>query len=229
MPRLHPFLFLAALLAAAFAGTAHARHSHSSRSGAAAAGAATVVGHYDYYVMALSWSPTYCQTHPDEQDQCGHQGYGFVLHGLWPQYEKGGGPQHCASDDEPSRKTVAGALAFMPSKRLISHEWHAHGACTGLDPQHYFALADRAFAAVRVPPVLKAPRTDLQMRADDLRGALRNANPGLRDDMLSLHCSHGELVEVRICLDKDVAPRRCGKRMRTGCPVSAPFTIPASR
>ena len=91
------------------------------------------------------------------------------------------------------------------------------------------AFADRAFAAVRVPPVLKAPRTDLQMRADDLRGALRNANPALRDDMLSLHCSHGELVEVRICLDKDVAPRRCGKRMRTGCPVSAPFTIPASR
>ena len=69
---------------------------------------------------------------------------------------------------------------------------------------------------------------DRQATADELRGALKRANPALRDDMLSLHCSQGELVEVRVCLDKDLALRRCGKRMRTGCPVSAPFTIPAT-
>ena len=225
--RLRPALLLAGLAAACISGAAFARHhAHSTRQ---AANSPAPAGQYDYYVMALSWSPTFCRTHPDEDEQCGHKGYGFVLHGLWPQYEKGGGPEHCASDDEPGRKTVATALAFMPSRRLIEHEWHAHGACTGLGAAGYFDAADRAYASVQVPPELKAPQNDLQMRADDLRAALKRANPALQDDMLSLHCSQGELVEVRLCLDKNLAVRSCGKRMRTGCPVAAPFTIPATK
>jgi ribonuclease T2 len=214
----------AALLLAATCASALARHpshrKHADRDANVS---------YDYYVMALSWSPTFCQTHPDEDEQCGHKGYGFVLHGLWPQYEGGNGPQHCASETEPSRRTVAQALAFMPSRRLINHEWRTHGSCSGLDPAAYFRLADRAFASLQVPAELEAPRRDLRTTADGLRATLKRANPLLRDDMLSLHCSQGELVEVRFCLDKDLAPRRCGKRMRTGCPVSAPFTIPAAQ
>ena len=82
---------------------------------------------------------------------------------------------------------------------------------------------------MQVPPKWKAPARDLQMTAADGRGVLERANPQLRDDMLSLHCSQGELVEVRVCLDKDLGLRSCGKRMRTGCPVSAAFTIPATK
>jgi ribonuclease T2 len=226
MSRLRPVLILALLLAVGFAQEALARHSSRSHRGKAQEN--TAPGPYDYYVMALSWSPTFCQTHPDEDEQCNHKGYGFVLHGLWPQYEGGHGPENCTTDAEPDRKTIAQARAFMPSTRLINHEWKAHGACTGLDPAAYFGLADRAFASLQVPPELKAPQRDLEMRADDLRGALKRANPQLRDDMLSLHCSQGELVEVRVCLDKNLGLRGCGKRMRTGCPVSAPFSIPAS-
>ena len=182
---------------------------------------------HDYYVMALSWSPTFCQAHPEDEEQCGRKGYGFVLHGLWPQYERGGGPLDCNSRERPDARTVAEALAFMPSRRLIHHEWRAHGSCSGLAPREYFELADRAFASLQVPPPLKAPRQDLEWRADQLRRALLDANPGLRDDMLSLHCSQGDLVEVRICLDKDLDLRACGKRMRNGCPATRPFTIPA--
>jgi ribonuclease I len=43
---------------------------------------------------------------------------------------------------------------------------------------------------------------------------------------MTLHCSHGEFVELRVCLDKNLEPRACGGRTRTGCPVSTPFTIP---
>ena len=76
-------------------------------------------GVFDYYVMALSWSPSFCESHPDEEEQCGHKGYGFVLHGLWPQYDSGGGPQNCSTTDEVDKKTVEQALAFMPSRSLI--------------------------------------------------------------------------------------------------------------
>ena len=78
-------------------------------------------------------------------------------------------------------------------------------------------------------PELKAPKKELTMTSDQLRGALKRANPGLADNMMNLHCSKGELVEVRVCLDKDLSPRACGKRMRNACPARATFTIPASR
>jgi ribonuclease T2 len=221
-------VLLAAALLSAFCVAASARRPHAPKA-AKASSDAEQAGRYDSYVMALSWSPTFCRTHPDDEEQCGHEGYGFVLHGLWPQYDGGGGPQRCRTDETPDRRTVNAALAFMPSRRLIHHEWQAHGSCSGLAPAAYFELADRAYAAVQVPPELKAPQREQSMRAGDLRRALERANPGLADDMLSLHCSQGELVEVRVCLDKRLAMRSCGKRMRTGCPVSAPFTIPASR
>lgn len=217
MRRHFPFV-IAAAIATLFASAAAARHPRETQAGT-----------YDYYVMALSWSPTWCRTHPDEDDQCAHKGYGFVLHGLWPQYERGGGPERCSTREDPDRKTVARTLAFMPSRRLIRHEWRAHGACTGLDPDAYFELADHAFAAVRVPSRLAAPRDTLTMTADQLRAAFRGANPGLRDDMMSLHCSRGELVEVRVCLDKSLSPRDCGRGTRSRCPAKATFEIPSTR
>ncbi|HKE48062.1 MAG TPA: ribonuclease T2 [Rhodanobacteraceae bacterium] len=201
-------------------------HSHhTSHKGPAQSG---TVGEFDYYVMALSWSPTFCELHPDEDEQCGHKGFGFVLHGLWPQYEGGGGPERCTTDDEPDRKTVNTALAFMPSRRLITHEWVAHGACTGMDPSAYFSLADRAFAAVHVPAEFTAPHATLHVDAAHVRAAFKRANTGLTDEMMSLHCSRGELVEVRVCLSKELAPRECGKRMQSRCPASASFDMPAS-
>jgi ribonuclease I len=48
-------------------------------------------GHFDYYLLALSWSPSYCVVHPGDQHQCQGRGFGFVLHGLWPQSNAGGG------------------------------------------------------------------------------------------------------------------------------------------
>lgn len=217
---------LALLAADALQARNSSKSHHGGHKGPAQSG---TVGEFDYYVMALSWSPTFCELHPDEEEQCGHKGFGFVLHGLWPQFQNGGGPERCTTDDEPDRKTVAGALAFMPSRRLITHEWVAHGACTGMDPAGYFSLADRAFAAVRVPAEFSAPRETLHVDAARVRDAFKRANPGLADEMLSLHCSRGELVEVRVCLGKDLVPRACGKRTESRCPASASFDMPASK
>ena len=233
MSRLQTFLFCTLLALGAIHAASAKKHSSDPTAPPSTHKARTTAkgtaGEFDYYVMALSWSPTFCQTHPDEEEQCGRKGYGFVLHGLWPQYEAGDGPERCINDDEPDRKTVANALAFMPSRRLIGHEWQSHGACTGLKPDAYFELADHAFAAVQVPPALKAPREDVAISGDDLRTAFKSANPGLKDDMLNLHCSHGELVEVRFCMSKDTSLRSCGRRMRNACPATSKFTIPATR
>ena len=49
-------------------------------------------GQFDFYVLALSWSPSFCEAAGERgtppQQQCAARPYSFVVHGLWPQYEK---------------------------------------------------------------------------------------------------------------------------------------------
>ena len=184
---------------------------------------------FDYFLIALSWSPMYCEANPHDREQCGRRGYGFVLHGLWPQYERGGGPQQCATRDTPDRKTIADAMAFMPSRRLIEHEWRAHGSCTGLGAKAYFDLADRAYAALRVPPELVAGTHASRMTADDIGTAFVRANPGLRSDMFGVICRGADLAEVRVCVDTTLDFRECGRGVRTRCPRDATLRIPSVR
>jgi ribonuclease T2 len=185
-------------------------------------------GQFDYYLMALSWSPTYCETHPGETEQCGRKGYGFILHGLWPQYLSGMGPQHCPMTATPDARTVDRTLAFMPSRRLIEHEWETHGTCSGLTPTAYFDLADRAFASIHVPTELTAPSQSPQMSADQVTAAFIAANPGLTEQMLAVQCHAAELEEVRICLNFELRPQVCGKRVTTHC-RDGNLRIPARR
>ena len=184
---------------------------------------------FDYYVLSLSWSPSYCVTHSNDRDEC-NKGFGFVLHGLWPQYRNGRWPQHCHTDTAPDRATVERTLAFMPSRRLIEHEWQAHGACSGLDPASYFDLADRAFASVAVPEPLRAPHAPPTLSADGILAAFTAANPGLQRSMMAVVCRDGgDLSEVRLCLNKDsLAPQACGAGVRSGCRHGT-LTIPAVR
>src|SRR5579862_285274 len=92
---------------------------------------ASTPGRFDYYVLSLSWSPQHCAS-ADRQDdaQCGIRRYGFVLHGLWPQDERGY-PESCATT-MLSNSTVEKMLDIMPSPELVRHEWAKHGTCSGL-------------------------------------------------------------------------------------------------
>lgn len=184
---------------------------------------------FDYYLISLSWSPSYCETNPNDSDQCGHRGYGFILHGLWPQYDRGGGPQDCSGSDHPDRNTVSRTLAFMPSRRLIDHEWRTHGSCSGLAPDAYFDLADRAFAAVRIPPALASAGRPRPMTATDISAAFVAANPGMQSNMLAVSCRGDTLSEIRICVDGDLALRTCGQGVRSRCPGGKVLRIPLIR
>jgi ribonuclease T2 len=213
--------FLAVVLAMfATAAAARGHHEHHEQSGK----------RFDYYLMSLSWSPSYCEAHPQDTDQCVRKGFGFVLHGLWPQNHDGSWPQHCATGAEPDATTVERTLAFMPSRHLIEHEWQAHGSCSGLDPRTYFGLADRAFGRVNIPAALKTPASAPSMSADGIVDAFAAANRGLDERMMTVQCHDGnELTEVRICLDRDsLAPRACGGRVRNTCRKGA-LRIPSAR
>lgn len=175
-------------------------------------------GRFDYYVLALSWSPTYCADRGNSRNdqQCNPRGrpYAFVLHGLWPQYERGW-PNDCRSAD---RGWVPGPVAdrmldIMPSKKLIFHEYRKHGTCSGLGVDRYFGLARELYEKVKIPEKFVDLDDDrMTISAGELTRDFLAANPGLRQDMIAVQCGGpgNRLREVRICFDKAGAFRSCG-------------------
>jgi ribonuclease T2 len=177
-------------------------------------------GRFDYYVLTLSWSPTYCAEAGDQRRdaQCdGRSGrpYAFVLHGLWPQYEKGW-PQDCKSAD---RGWVPGPVAdrmldIMPSKRLVFHEYRKHGTCTGLGVDGYFELARKLHGKVKIPPRFVNLKDERHfVGVGELVKEFLVANPELKPDMMSVQCggAGNRLKEVRVCFTREGRFRTCGR------------------
>lgn len=196
-----------------------------------------VAGQFDYYVLVLSWSPTYCSDEGrDDDTQCNRRDggrYSFVLHGLWPQYESGY-PRNCRLQRRPfvPDPVINSMLDVMPSRGLVIHEYRAHGTCSGLDPVRYFAMAHRLYDGVTIPQRFQNPMESQITSAADVKRAFLQANPQFRPDMIAVVCggAGGMLREVRLCLTKEGSPRSCGQNetRRNLCTANQVF-VPPSR
>ncbi len=180
-------------------------------------------GEFDLYVLSLSWSPTYCRLKARGADeQCAGGSHRFVVHGLWPQYERGW-PQYCRSAlasprfDRLSERLIRDMMDIMPSKGLIRHQWQKHGMCSGLTPPEYFSTLRRANALIQKPEILLKTQQDQQIRADQVQAAFVKANPQLTRDMIFVSCTRAHLEEVRICFTRTLQPRRCPILGRDTC------------
>ncbi|WP_248308705.1 ribonuclease T2 [Bosea sp. 124] len=179
-------------------------------------------GDFDFYVLALSWSPGFCELDGDRdrnREQCADgAGLRFVVHGLWPQNERGY-PSDCGpAGRTPSRIALEQAKGLFPTESLARYEWRKHGTCSGAGPSDYFADVRRARDRIVIPPVLAKAERNQNWTAIDLERAFVAANPGLRTDMMSVACKRGVLQEVRICLSKDLRDfRMCQEVDRSGC------------
>lgn len=179
-----------------------------------AAGADTP-GKFDYYVLALSWSPSFCagDARAKKSRQCkGTRPYAFVLHGLWPQYENGW-PNHCDTGVKPwvPRQLINSMLDIMPARNLVIYEYKKHGTCSGLDPERYFETARRAFDAIKIPARYLRPRKPILVSPREIENDFLKINQSLTPDMISVACGRNKrLREVRICFTKNLELRACG-------------------
>lgn len=145
--------------------------------------------------------------------QCGpDRHFAFVLHGLWPQNEKGGWPEDC-STARVSEGIVDSMLTIMPSPKLVEHEWTKHGTCSGLEPQEYFDEASRAYLSIRIPARYEAPQRQITVDPDQLQQDFAAANPSIGPEGFVVLCSgNGRyLQEVRACLKTDLTGRACNR------------------
>jgi ribonuclease T2 len=178
-------------------------------------------GQFDFYVLALSWSPSFCKDSEDRgrqgNEQCRGRPYSFIVHGLWPQYERGF-PRSCeVPAPRLNRNIMTSMLDLMPAPRLIYHEWDQHGTCSGLGAQSYFDLVRKARETVKIPETYSAPDATITVTPDEVEEAFVKANPGLSRGAIAVTCGSTRLSEVRICMSKDLKFRDCGEVDRRAC------------
>ena len=185
-------------------------------------------GDFDYYVMALSWSANWCALEGDARSspQCDSDtGFGWILHGLWPQYERGF-PANCSTSMRPpSRGDTAAMADIMGTSGLAWHQWRKHGVCSGLASDDYFALSRLAYDKVTRPQVLRDLDRTITLPASLIEDAFVRENPSLGADQITITCKSGFIQEARICLTRELEFRDCGRDVRRDCSMnSAQFT-----
>ena len=180
-------------------------------------------GEFDYYVLSLSWSPNWCLREGNSRNspQCDEDAdFGWVLHGLWPQYERGW-PANCRSSFRPPSRSMTGDMAdIMGTSGLAWHQWNKHGTCSGLDPADYYALSREAFDGVTRPQVFRDLDHAVTLPASLIEEAFLRDNPDLSADGITITCKDGGIQEARICLTRDLTPRRCGTDVIRDCSMS---------
>lgn len=170
-------------------------------------------GDFDFYVLALSWSPTHCLGEADDASslQCGPKArpYAFVVHGLWPQYEHGW-PQYCQKPAPfVAEPVVRSMLDLMPARGLVLHQWRKHGTCSGLDSATYFEKTRLARSRVTIPEPYRQIDAYLTVTPAQVEQDFVAANPGLAPDMVSVQCKDRNLSEVRICMSRTFQYTAC--------------------
>ena len=176
---------------------------------------------FDFYVLALSWSPSYCQSKGSSADpqQCGtSKPYGFIVHGLWPQYEHGA-PTDCggAGSQTVDRAILQSIKDVMPSSGLARHEWGKHGTCSGLSQQDYFNALLAAKSRIFIPNAFSQLNAGRSVSPTEVETAFVRANPGMSTNGFAAACDGHYLTEVRICLTKSLLFRACDEVDRKSC------------
>ena len=180
-------------------------------------------GDFDYYVMSLSWNPNWCATEGDARGapECRNgAGLSFTLHGLWPQYE-GGYPSYCRTTErDPSRSESEAMADIMGGSGLAWYQWKKHGRCAGVPAKTYYNSMRKAYSAVKIPQVFPQINKQLKVPAEVIEGAFLEANPQLRREMVTITCRANRIQEVRICLTKELSPRKCGPDVIRDCTLT---------
>lgn len=181
-------------------------------------------GEFDFYVMALSWSPTFClsaaerrNSNRSQQTQCTGRPYSFVVHGLWPQYERGF-PNYCQRPaPRLPRNVMTSMLDLMPAPGLIYNEWDKHGTCSGMTSRGYFETVRKARAVIKIPDQYLNLSAPLMVKPAEVEAAFIKVNPGLSPSSISVTCDRNRLSEVRVCMSKELNFRACEEVNRRAC------------
>ncbi len=165
-------------------------------------------GHFDYYLLNLSWSPEFCSLH-DTNPQCASRP-GFIVHGLWPENNDGTWPAFCA--ERPGPAHPENNLDITPDASLLAHEWAKHGTCTTLSAERFFTLEHEAFHSIVIPKLFADLDHEVLLKPEAILQLFAEANPSFPPNSLVVSCGNNRLTAIEACLSKEsLKPIACGK------------------
>ena len=186
-------------------------------------------GDFDYWVLALSWSPNWCEIEGDAKgsEQCDpRHDFGWTLHGLWPQYQRGW-PAYCPTAERPPSRAMTRDMSdIMGTAGLAWHQWKKHGSCTGLSAAGYFEASRAAYEAVVRPEVFRKLDRPVRLPAAVVEEAFLKDNPALEADGITVTCRDGRIQEARICLSLEMEPVPCGRDVVRDCTLQDALFAP---
>lgn len=165
----------------------------------------------DYYMLSLSWSPSFCESQKQRnhgeipkhlQFQCNEAAkFGWVIHGLWPQNASAkvveDHPRFCQGDLPPvSENIIKQYMSESPGASLLQGEWEKHGACAFNDAESYFAKQKSLFHSLNLP--------GSELTHKELFAWMKKFNPQLKN--VRLNAGRNELY---ICYNKQWQPIDC--------------------
>lgn len=159
---------------------------------------------FDYYVLALTLAPAFCEHQPERTsrlaqcrglDAAAFKAMPLTVHGLWPSRRDRAHPEFCAGRRPQGGFCAIAPLRLAPEVRdrlgqvmpgtadcLDRYQWVKHGSCSGLAPEVYFsasaALAERVNRALGADIARNMGR---EVGLDTLRNALARNDPQLLD------------------------------------------------
>ncbi|MEQ8341128.1 MAG: ribonuclease T2 [Marinovum algicola] len=186
-------------------------------------------GDFDYWVLALSWSPNWCEIEGDAKgsEQCDpRHDFGWTLHGLWPQYQRGW-PAYCPTAERPPSRAMTRDMSdIMGTAGLAWHQWKKHGSCSGLSAAGYFEASRAAYEAVVRPVVFRKLDRPVRLPAAVVEEAFLKDNPALEADGITVTCRDGRIQEARICLSLEMEPVPCGRDVVRDCTLQDALFAP---
>ncbi|AKO95543.1 MULTISPECIES: ribonuclease T2 family protein [Marinovum] len=186
-------------------------------------------GDFDYWVLALSWSPNWCEIEGDAKgsEQCDpRHDFGWTLHGLWPQYQRGW-PAYCPTAERPPSRAMTRDMSdIMGTAGLAWHQWKKHGSCSGLSAAGYFEASRAAYEAVVRPEVFRKLDRPVRLPAAVVEEAFLKDNPALEADGITVTCRDGRIQEARICLSLEMEPVPCGRDVVRDCTLQDALFAP---
>jgi len=171
-------------------------------------------GEFDLHILSFSWSPAFCETSAGKRSpmQCRDNRFGWVVHGLWPQYDtpRAGQrwPQYCGAVEPVPAATLRRHLCASPDPKLMQCEWAKHGSCSDFaTPEQYFT----AIESWRIKLVLPEPQSGQAAAALASTVVATNQRLGLQRPHVQVETAKdGSIRELRVCLDRAlVAPTAC--------------------
>jgi ribonuclease T2 len=186
-------------------------------------------GQFDYYVLSLSWQPTFCASEPEKKEcvsetQERFDSKNLALHGLWPSVsgDKHHNYAYCGVSNKIKQQDHHNKWCQMPfpdiqratfeklgevmpgcQSCLQNHEWYKHGVCSGIGADDFFATSTRLVKGVPETNLGRfvTENTGKNVRLTEIQAAAAK-DFGDKSSRIRFICQNGMLSEVRLYLDK---------------------------